>query len=300
MSVYIPSSFSQRVSNTFGDCGVAWLKKLPELIAEAQARFDLQVGAPVADLSHNYTATAHNAAGMPIIIKFCVPSDEVVHEINALKLMQGDAVVQLFDADLDLGVLLLEKIEPGQNLITVASDEVATEIFADLIQKICCKPDEDVNFPTTQEWFARLEKQIHLPDTFNRKHIDYAHGIAQELHQELSDPVLLHGDLHHFNMLSSERVPWLVIDPKGVMGPREYEVGAFLRNPIPSVAARGDAKRILGNRLSILAEKLQFEQQKLAAWGFSQAILACVWSLDAGSKDWQAFVYCAEMLFSYC
>src|SRR5207244_1723119 len=42
---------------------------------------------------------------------------------------------------------------------------------------------------------------------------------------------LLHGDLHHYNVLFDARRGWLAIDPKGVVGELEYEVGAALRNP---------------------------------------------------------------------
>lgn len=45
------------------------------------------------------------------------------------------------------------------------------------------------------------------------------------------ETTLLHGDLHHYNVLSDVRRGWLAIDPKGVIGEVEYEAGAIFRNP---------------------------------------------------------------------
>ena len=47
--------------------------------------------------------------------------------------------------------------------------------------------------------------------------------------------VLLHGDLHHDNILSATRAPWLIIDAKGLVGDSGYDLGAFLYNPIPDL-----------------------------------------------------------------
>lgn len=39
-------------------------------------------------------------------------------------------------------------------------------------------------------------------------------------------------DLQHYNVLFDDARGWLAIDPKGVVGEVEYEIGAILRNPI--------------------------------------------------------------------
>ena len=43
---------------------------------------------------------------------------------------------------------------------------------------------------------------------------------------------LVHGDLHHHNVLRSKR-GWLAIDPKPMLGEPEYDVASFLWNPLP-------------------------------------------------------------------
>jgi len=90
--------------------------------------------------------------------------------------------------------------------------------------------------------------------------------------------------------------PWVAIDPKGVVGEREYEVGALLRNPTPDIATTMDTRMILKRRLDLLAELLGFDRQKLCAWSFAQAVLAAVWCIDGKANDWGIFIKCAEAL----
>lgn len=66
---------------------------------------------------------------------------------------------------------------------------------------------------------------------FPRKLIDFALKASKELLVSSGEQVLLHGDLHHYNILSSARNSWLAIDPKGGIGEREYEICALMRNP---------------------------------------------------------------------
>jgi streptomycin 6-kinase len=57
-----------------------------------------------------------------------------------------------------------------------------------------------------------------------------AERLSADLLESAATEVLLHGDLHHFNILSARREPWLCIDPKGMRGHPGYEVGPFLLN----------------------------------------------------------------------
>jgi streptomycin 6-kinase len=70
-----------------------------------------------------------------------------------------------------------------------------------------------------------------------------AESLFRELIASSESPVLLHGDLHHFNILSARRQPWLAIDPKGVAGEPAYEPGALLRNPNPELCTDIEVQR---------------------------------------------------------
>jgi streptomycin 6-kinase len=95
--------------------------------------------------------------------------------------------------------------------------------------------------------------------------------VFAELCDSMGEEVVLHGDLHHENILRSDG-GWVAIDPKGVIGEREYETGAFIRN-------RGaDA----GRRADQLAETLGLDGGRIRLWSWAQAHLAAAWAAEDG------------------
>ena len=73
--------------------------------------------------------------------------------------------------------------------------------------------------------------------------------------------MLLHGDLQHYNVLFDNQRGWTAIDPKGVVGELEYELGALLRNPIELPDVFTNPERIK-HRLEILTTALQLDYSR--------------------------------------
>jgi streptomycin 6-kinase len=107
--------------------------------------------------------------------------------------------------------------------------------------------------------------------------------------------MLIHGDFHHFNVLSSER-GWLAIDPKGVVGPAAYEVGPLLINPWDEFLTRPDPVRLTGRRIAILAERLGFERERVRDWGLAHAVLSAWWTIEESAGDPRYSMDCARMI----
>lgn len=294
-----PISFKERVVNAYGSQGARWLDALPDLITTAKSRFTLKTIKTLPYLSFNYIAEVTDRSHNTHILKISPPFTDVKNEIHALQFMSGESMVALHDYDLDNGMLLISVLHPGKMLSTLTDDEKATRIAAQIMQAVW-KPikDNPHAFPTTQDWFKRLDAPIELPSSFPKPYINKARTIADELHQSLGECVLLHGDLHHFNILSHAGEAWIAIDPKGIIGEKEYDVGAFLRNPIPDISTVMNTKQILGKRLEIFSETLRLDKQRLSSWAFAQAVLSSVWCLDAKMHDWTIFFHCAEVLES--
>ena len=292
----LSAEFKKRVTNTFGEIGRNWLKNIPNQLLEIKERFNIKIGTTFSHQSFNFTTNATKSDGTPIVVKLCLPHEDVNNEIYALEFMLGDGIVTLIKSDNKKGILLLEKLEPGEMLSTLRNDDEATVIAAGIMQKLWKPTSGDNIQQTTQQWFTGLDSKLTLPNGFSKSLIDKAKKIALELHQDMGEAVLLHGDLHHFNIISAERQPWLAIDPKGVIGEREYEVGALLRNPIPSIVTTMDTKKIVNRRIDLLTELLKFDRKKIRLWGFAQAILAAVWSLESQADEWRLFLHCAKIL----
>lgn len=296
----VPRDFIRTTIGLYGDEGAEWLRRLPALIAQFERRWSVTVLPPFENLSFNYVAPAIRADGQALIFKAGVPNPELHTEIEALRLYNGRGCAQLLVADADQGVLLLERLDPGAMLATLNDDEQATSIAARVMRQLWRPPPPEHSFPTVGKWAAglgRLRARFDggtgpLPVAL----VERAEALFAELLSSMAEPVVLHGDLHHFNILSAERQPWLAIDPKGVVGEPAYEVGALLRNPWPYLLDMPQPGRILARRVDQLAEELGFDRERLVGWGFAQAVLSACWSLEDGSDDWEYAINCARLL----
>jgi streptomycin 6-kinase len=81
------------------------------------------------------------------------------------------------------------------------------------------------------------------------------------------------------SIFSLPNVAWLMIDPKGVAGPAEYEVAPLLINPGGKVPDETEAIRRTQRRIAILAGRLGFERQQLWCWALFHSLLSAWWDL---------------------
>ena len=125
--------------------------------------------------------------------------------------------------------------------------------------------------------------------------VEKAESLFADLLATEGPPLLLHGDLHHENILASERDPWLAIDPKGVVGEAAYETAALLHNPVEALHGP-DPKSLLERRLDVLAEELGLERARVRAWGLAQAVLAAYWTLEDVGRVWDEALVFARLL----
>jgi streptomycin 6-kinase len=278
-TILVQTNIDQR-----GEQGVEWLEKLPGVLAEIERRWSLTIGKPFEGLSYNYAAPAVRADGTTLVVKVCPPSREFRTEAEALALYGGNGAVELIDADTALGVMLLEHVRPGKMLVEVKDDEEATQIAASVMPRIWHPPPPENAFPTVADWARGMEKLRAMfggtTGPFPEVLVREAEGLFSELIGSMGEVVVLHGDLHHFNILSSDRQGWLAIDPQGVIGEREYEVGALLRNPMPYIYHMGNVEKLLARRMDQLAEQLGFDRQRIRGWGVAQAVLSAWWFFE--------------------
>jgi streptomycin 6-kinase len=102
--------------------------------------------------------------------------------------------------------------------------------------------------------------------------------LAQELLDVPRDIVVLHGDFHHDNILDFGDRGWLAIDPKGLLGERDFEFANLFRNPDAETAlAKGRMKR----QIEIVAAEAFVDPNRLLKWIFVYAALGAAWSIES-------------------
>jgi streptomycin 6-kinase len=191
------------------------------------------------------------------------------------------------------GAALLERLNPGAHLASIAldgRDEEATEILADVIDRMsrpCESSDEPSRdalkaFASAQDWGKGFQRYLASGD---RQIPASLVAQAQQLYFDLCASQrgvrLLHGDLQHYNVLFDSDRGWLAIDPKGVIGEVEYEIGASLRNPYEEPGLFASAETV-EKRLRYFEAKLKLNSDRALAWGFAQAVLSAIWSVEDG------------------
>lgn len=298
--VTLPEDFARTIVEGYGTAGVEWLNRLPSLIADCSERWSLTVLSPFDPLSYNYVAPAVRADGTKVVLKVGVPNPELLTEIEALRLFDGQGSVRLLDAEAELGALLLERLEPGTLLLSVADDKQATAIAAQVMRQLWKPVPSEHPFPTVGRWAAGLWRlRQHFAGgtgPFPSALVGMAETLFADLVSSMDTPVLLHGDLHHWNILAAERQPWLALDPKGVVGEPAYEVGALLRNPMPRLLTWPRPRQVLARRVDQLAEVLGFDRERLVGWATAQAVLSAWWSYEDHGHGWEQGIACAEIL----
>ena len=291
----LPETFISTIKNVYKKDGERFLAVLPFLIDEVSDRWGLTKVTPVPNLSFNFVAFA-NRGDDEVILKMGVPNPELTSEMTALKLFNGNGACQLLEHDEERGLLLLERLKPGKMLAELEDDEERTIIAAEVMSKLWRKVPSDNKFIKLSDWFAGLKKiRPHFDGgtgPFPKKLLERVESFLPELFAD-TDVKLMHGDFHHFNILSSER-GWLVIDPKGVIGPVGYEVGPLMLNPWSSISDWNRFKVHAERRVSILAERLGWEREKIIKWSMAHAILSAWWSIEDNMEDANT-IQCAEI-----
>ena len=291
----LPETFISTIKNVYKKDGENFLAVLPALIDEVSARWGLTEVTPVPNLSFNFVAFA-NRGDDEVILKMGVPNPELTSEMTALKLFNGDGACQLLEHDEERGLLLLERLKPGKMLAELEDDEERTIIAAEVMSKLWREVSSDNKFIKLSDWFAGLKKiRPHFDGgtgPFPKKLLERVESFLPELFAD-TDVKLMHGDFHHFNILSSER-GWLVIDPKGVIGPVGYEVGPLMLNPWSSISDWSRFKVHAERRVSILTERLGWEREKIINWSTAHAILSAWWSIEDNMEDANT-IQCAEI-----
>ena len=296
------ASFIDTIRKAFKEDGERFLAVLPALVVEFSERWGLTDVQPVPNLSFNFVAFAkHTSTAQNVMLKMGVPNNELHSEIATLKLFNGNGACQLLESDEERGVFLLERLNPGTMLAELEDDDERTHIAADVMLNIQRKggvtPPLQDKFIKLSDWFDELKTVRPKFDggtgPFPKEIFERVESFLPELFAD-KDVKLIHGDFHHFNILRSEERGWLIIDPKGVIGPAGYEVGPLMINPWGSLSDGISFKVQTERRIDIFRERLGWERENLIRWSLAHSVLSAWWDFESG-LDWEYSMNCARV-----
>jgi len=211
-------------------------------VAGLADRWSLRLGPPfLPGGSCAWVAPAAAADGDPAVLKVGWVHDEAEHEADGLRAWDGRGTVRLLRAHRDgpAQALLLEPCRPGVPLERVLPGPEQDAVLAGLLRQLWIAPPPGGPFRPLSEmcagWARIFEEDYAICRALGRDQVDpglarAAMALFRELPAAAPDNVLLITDLHHLNVLASEREPWLAIDPKPYTGDPAYDVLQHMLN----------------------------------------------------------------------
>jgi streptomycin 6-kinase len=242
-------------------------------VDEAMIRLGLQSdGALVSSLSSVVRPVTVDER--PTLLKVTNEPEDLAG-VRALEKWDGSGAVRVLTRDGN--AIVLERA--GATLRSlVTEDSAATRALCAVAETLHTHSPEDLaEFPTLRNWFSSL-----FADT--RPRFDRVRAIADDLLDRVTRPVLLHGDLHHENVLDGADRGWLAIDPKGIVGAREFDYCNIFTNPTPV-----EAVAWFDSRLRIVASTVDIDPTELLRWIASWSALSGIWHLEDGNDALAAF-----------
>jgi streptomycin 6-kinase len=228
------------------------LEPLARIAAEIAVEWGIELGPPFALSRYSFVAPA----GEDAVLKVTPPEDdESDEEADALALWDGDGAARLLRRDRGRRALLIERARPGEDISRLPEDEATAIAVA--VGKRLWRPAA-----APFRWIGD-----HVPGWLDQAEASGQEGhdvipLARELYAslEVGRETLVHGDLHHHNILrAGDR--YLAIDAKAMLGEPEYDIPSFLRNPLGATMTLDVTER----RLAAFAAA-GLDQERMRAW----------------------------------
>lgn len=190
---------------------------------------------------------------------------------------EGAARVLAHEGD----ALLMERATGDGSLaemVASGQDEQATRIICGVAARLhapSVRPRPELVSLT--RWFEQLEPAAQRHGGLLRR----ASAVARELLSAPREVTVLHGDLHHGNILDFGPRGWLAIDPKRLVGERAFDFVNILRNPDAEVALSAGRFR---RQLDVLEAAAHLDRQRLLKWTLAFCGLSAAWLLAEGRR----------------
>jgi streptomycin 6-kinase len=253
--------------------GPEWLAALPDLVATAAQRWQLRLGEPFEDIYESVVYPATLPDGSDAVVKVQWPNRDNAFEAETLRRWHGDGAVRLLDENADIHALLLERCSPGTSLRGLEADD-ALDVYVDLLPRLWVPAG--AGMPTLSKEAVLLSEELQREwrrtgRPFERRLVDIALEAFASLPASQGPPVLLHQDLHGDNVLRAER-GWLAIDPKPLVGEREFGVVPIVRS-----SELGHSRRGVLHRFDRLTADLGLDRERSRLWTVAHTI---AWSFE--------------------
>jgi streptomycin 6-kinase len=265
--------------------GSAWLDRVPSLVEACARRWSLRIGVP---FEHSYTSVVfpvEHASGAHAVLKLQFPDRESRWEAEALLAWAGNGAVRLLEHEPQWRALLIERCDPGTPLSSIDPERALGQLIG-LVGELSIPPPGTIGSleEEADRWATSFPVRWERAGRpFSRRLVDAALDAVRSFAATQGPPVLLNQDLHGGNVLRARRLPWLVIDPKPLVGERAFQAAPIVRS-----AELGASEADVRYRVDRLCDELDLDRDRVRGWTIAQTV---AWSLEGDRVlDWHVRV----------
>lgn len=277
----IPERLKQCTRGYFGEAANTWLERLPQLTADAVERWSLELGDVSPTAGTGFVCFA-KSQGRDVTLKIAYPHGEHFTGVEAMRVYAGQACVRMIDTAEQGTQVLMERVMPGTHLYELEDEEAEVCIAAGLIRRLQCPVPEQHELPPHTSWVKNSLRHIAASKVTDEL---LPPRLVQALEHTVADlealrrPVVLHGDLHHENILRGND-GWLAIDPKGLTGDPALEIGRYCGNRLYRAKAAGGYGALTDRRVELFARELGEPPVRMRAAVAVDLIMCMGWELE--------------------
>jgi len=250
-----------------------WLKNLPELIRDLEARWSIEAGPSIEGGTESYVTEAVGEDGSELVLKLLIPrgGNAASNEIKVLSIANGKGCVELLMSDESLGALLMERLGPTLHDLALPIGE-RHEILCAAVEQLW-RPAPDSGLPSGAEkgeWLIQFILKLweELNNPCSERVIDHALACAANriAGHAPERAVLVHGDVHQWNALRAND-GFKLVDPDGLLAEAEYDLGILMRED-PFELLTGDPHE----RSRWLARRCNLDATAIWEWGVVERV----------------------------
>ncbi|ANY24972.1 aminoglycoside phosphotransferase family protein [Gordonia terrae] len=278
----IPAGLSDQAE--LGPLWADWLRRLPVTISGLLDEWALRRDGD--ELWHGFESLVvpvFDREGAPAVLKVAFDGDdEGAHEALGLHHWHGRGAVRMLRADPRRRAILLERLT-RRDLTTVDDDE-ACLVVAGLYGRLHI-PAPGRLTPLTahlERWLddlAGIPRDAPVP----RRFVEQALSLGRDfLADAATVGVIVHGDLHHENVLADADGRWVAIDPSPMSGDAHYELAPMLWNRLDTRAS--DVRYDIRRRFSTITDAANLDPDRARDWVIVRMILHAHWAIEDADR----------------
>ena len=279
------TTFKNNIIDIHGERGQKWLESLDDIVQNLAKKWNLSNFKPFPNLTYNYVLSANQNGNTPVVLKVGMENDLLQKEAEMLRFFADCGAVNLINS-CD-GALLLQKCVPGYSLMDYFpnDEERSVEIIAKVIKRLHSASQKQENLSEVTP-LKELLGDLYQASNIAEDYIAKARNFAEALMKTTMKNVMMHGDLHHDNVIYDESEQnWKIIDPFGVIGDPIYEYASFMINPIDKIWKCDDALAIIENRVQKFSKIADVDPTRLKQWTFVKSVLCLIWTEGTQNRD---------------